>query len=122
LFCARTDVSAARWENARAGAAGWMPAVAGGWCHNALITTPGVPAPKSPPRSSPHSPRAGSQQTDTRRSRGVVHSRLAGNQARLTTGGDLIDTAGARVREAHLSGTRRIERDLLAIVRVPPNS
>ena len=30
-FQARTDVYAVRWENARTGAAGWMPAVAGGW-------------------------------------------------------------------------------------------
>ncbi len=30
-FHARTDVHAARWENARTGASGWMPAVAGGW-------------------------------------------------------------------------------------------
>ena len=31
LFSARTDVYAVRWENARTGASGWMPAVAGGW-------------------------------------------------------------------------------------------
>ncbi|WP_394216434.1 DEAD/DEAH box helicase family protein [Brachybacterium vulturis] len=31
LFRARTDVHAVRWQNARTGAAGWMPAVAGGW-------------------------------------------------------------------------------------------
>ncbi|NMR20993.1 DEAD/DEAH box helicase family protein [Cellulomonas fimi] len=31
LFHARTDVHAVRWENARTGASGWMPAVAGGW-------------------------------------------------------------------------------------------
>ena len=31
LFGARTDVYAVRWENARTGRAGWMPAVAGGW-------------------------------------------------------------------------------------------
>jgi hypothetical protein len=30
-FHARTDVYAVRWENTRTGAAGWMPAVAGGW-------------------------------------------------------------------------------------------
>jgi superfamily II DNA or RNA helicase len=30
-FHARTDVHAVRWENARTGAAGWMPAVVGGW-------------------------------------------------------------------------------------------
>jgi hypothetical protein len=30
-FQARTDVYAVRWENTRTGAAGWMPAVAGGW-------------------------------------------------------------------------------------------
>jgi hypothetical protein len=30
-FHARTDVHAVRWENNRTGAAGWMPAVAGGW-------------------------------------------------------------------------------------------
>src|SRR5215469_13892958 len=30
-FQARTDVHAVRWENARTGASGWMPAVAGGW-------------------------------------------------------------------------------------------
>ena len=30
-FRARTDVYAVRWENARTGASGWMPAVAGGW-------------------------------------------------------------------------------------------
>ncbi|MET7396328.1 DEAD/DEAH box helicase family protein [Dactylosporangium sp. NPDC005572] len=30
-FQARTDVYAVRWENARTGTAGWMPAVAGGW-------------------------------------------------------------------------------------------
>jgi hypothetical protein len=31
LFDARTDVYAMRWESSRTGAAGWMPAVAGGW-------------------------------------------------------------------------------------------
>ena len=31
LFRARDDVYAVRWENARVGTAGWMPAVAGGW-------------------------------------------------------------------------------------------
>ena len=31
LFRARTDVYAVRWENPRAGKAGWMPAIAGGW-------------------------------------------------------------------------------------------
>jgi hypothetical protein len=30
-FQGRADVYAVRWENARTGAAGWMPAVAGGW-------------------------------------------------------------------------------------------
>lgn len=30
-FQARIDVHAVRWENARTGASGWMPAVAGGW-------------------------------------------------------------------------------------------
>jgi len=31
LFAARTDVHAVRWENARTGRSGWMPAVRGGW-------------------------------------------------------------------------------------------
>ncbi|MDP9226818.1 MAG: DEAD/DEAH box helicase family protein, partial [Actinomycetota bacterium] len=31
LFASRTDVYATRWENARTGQAGWMPAVRGGW-------------------------------------------------------------------------------------------
>lgn len=31
LFAARADVYATRWENARTGRSGWMPAVAGGW-------------------------------------------------------------------------------------------
>ncbi|WP_245933390.1 DEAD/DEAH box helicase [Arthrobacter livingstonensis] len=31
LFHARTDAYATRWENARDGRAGWVPAVAGGW-------------------------------------------------------------------------------------------
>ena len=31
LFVARTDVYAVRWENARRGKAGWLPAVRGGW-------------------------------------------------------------------------------------------
>src|SRR5665647_2300866 len=31
LFRARADVYAVRWENPRAGTAGWVPAVAGGW-------------------------------------------------------------------------------------------
>jgi superfamily II DNA or RNA helicase len=31
LFAARTDVHAVRWENARTGKAGWLPAVRGGW-------------------------------------------------------------------------------------------
>ncbi|WP_233496017.1 hypothetical protein [Geodermatophilus sp. TF02-6] len=31
LFAARADVYALRWENARAGKAGWVPAVRGGW-------------------------------------------------------------------------------------------
>jgi superfamily II DNA or RNA helicase len=30
-FRARADVYAVRWDNARTGASGWMPAVAGGW-------------------------------------------------------------------------------------------
>ncbi len=31
LFGARTDIYATRWENTRAGKAGWLPAVRGGW-------------------------------------------------------------------------------------------
>jgi superfamily II DNA or RNA helicase len=31
LFAARRDVYAIRWENARSGRSGWMPAVEGGW-------------------------------------------------------------------------------------------
>ena len=31
LSAARTDVYAQRWENARSGKSGWMPAVRGGW-------------------------------------------------------------------------------------------
>lgn len=31
LFRARSDVYAVRWENARSGKSGWMPAVEGGW-------------------------------------------------------------------------------------------
>lgn len=31
LFAARTDVYARRWENARSGKSGWMPAIRGGW-------------------------------------------------------------------------------------------
>ena len=31
LFAARRDVYAIRWENARSGKSGWMPAVEGGW-------------------------------------------------------------------------------------------
>jgi superfamily II DNA or RNA helicase len=31
MFGARTDVYAVRWENARTGRAGWLPAVRGGW-------------------------------------------------------------------------------------------
>jgi superfamily II DNA or RNA helicase len=31
IFGARRDVYAIRWENARSGKSGWMPAVAGGW-------------------------------------------------------------------------------------------
>jgi hypothetical protein len=31
LFAARTDVYAVRWENARTGKTGWLPAVRGGW-------------------------------------------------------------------------------------------
>jgi len=31
LFAARTDIYAVRWENARTGKAGWLPAVRGGW-------------------------------------------------------------------------------------------
>jgi hypothetical protein len=31
LFAARTDVYATRWENARTGKVGWLPAVRGGW-------------------------------------------------------------------------------------------
>ncbi len=31
LFGARRDVYAVRWENARSGKSGWMPAVEGGW-------------------------------------------------------------------------------------------
>jgi hypothetical protein len=31
LFVARADVYATRWENARTGRSGWVPAVAGGW-------------------------------------------------------------------------------------------
>jgi hypothetical protein len=30
-FRARADVYAVRWDNARTGVSGWMPAVAGGW-------------------------------------------------------------------------------------------
>jgi hypothetical protein len=31
LFAGREDVHASRWENPRTGAAGWSPAVRGGW-------------------------------------------------------------------------------------------
>jgi len=31
LFAARTDIYAVRWENARTGRAGWLPAVRGEW-------------------------------------------------------------------------------------------
>jgi superfamily II DNA or RNA helicase len=31
MFAARADVYAVRWENARSGRSGWMPAVRGGW-------------------------------------------------------------------------------------------
>ena len=31
LFAARTDIYATRWENVRAGKAGWLPVVRGGW-------------------------------------------------------------------------------------------
>ncbi len=31
LFGARRDVYAVRWDNARTGKSGWMPAVEGGW-------------------------------------------------------------------------------------------
>ena len=31
LFAARTDIYATRWENARTGQKGWLPAVRGGW-------------------------------------------------------------------------------------------
>ncbi|MDQ5841530.1 MAG: helicase, partial [Chloroflexota bacterium] len=31
MFAARSDVYAIRWENARTGRSGWMPAVRGGW-------------------------------------------------------------------------------------------
>jgi len=31
MFAARRDVYAVRWENARTGRSGWMPAVRGGW-------------------------------------------------------------------------------------------
>jgi hypothetical protein len=31
LFAARTDIYSVRWENARTGKAGWLPAVRGGW-------------------------------------------------------------------------------------------
>ena len=31
LFAARTDVYALRWEDARTGRGGWVPAVRGGW-------------------------------------------------------------------------------------------
>jgi hypothetical protein len=31
LFAARTDIYAVRWENARTGQKGWLPAVRGGW-------------------------------------------------------------------------------------------
>lgn len=31
LFAARRDIYAVRWENARTGKAGWLPAVRGGW-------------------------------------------------------------------------------------------
>ena len=31
MFAARSDIYAVRWENARTGRSGWMPAVRGGW-------------------------------------------------------------------------------------------
>ena len=31
LFSARTDIYAVRWDNARTGQKGWLPAVRGGW-------------------------------------------------------------------------------------------
>ena len=37
LFGARRDVYAVRWENARTGKSGWMPAVEGGWRKGASL-------------------------------------------------------------------------------------
>jgi superfamily II DNA or RNA helicase len=40
LFAARRDVYAVRWENARHGKSGWMPAVEGGWRKGSNPTDP----------------------------------------------------------------------------------
>lgn len=54
-FRARADVYAVRWDNARTGVAGWMPAVAGGWRKGPARTSPRStttttrPHPSSPP-------------------------------------------------------------------------
>lgn len=66
LFGARRDVYAVRWENARTGKSGWMPAVEGGWTARSSSTSattsrqqrsrpPSAPSPRatgsgSPPR------------------------------------------------------------------------
>jgi len=43
LFAARADVYAVRWENARTGKAGWLPAVRGGWRKGVPHRRAGVP-------------------------------------------------------------------------------
>lgn len=55
LFGARRDVYAVRWENARSGKSGWMPAVEDGWHkggrssdHRYLPLTPDVLAARGP--------------------------------------------------------------------------
>ena len=44
LFAARPDVYAVRWENARSGRSGWMPAVRGGWRKGIPASEPGLSA------------------------------------------------------------------------------
>ena len=48
LFGARRDVYAIRWENARSGKSGWMPAVEGGWRKGSQGR--GSPLPPADPR------------------------------------------------------------------------
>ena len=73
LFRGRDDVYALRWENARTGKSGYVPATAGGWTKTGPRTLPA--ADRRGDRAAPHGPRV-DRHLPAARGRHVLVSRL----------------------------------------------